>query len=209
MGLVVGLGRRTGAEQPGLVPLKMYDNLALNTGERRTLPIANRPHNPQPCRRGKGFDLGQGAKPQAAARNHRGRAIRKGVILIKGDIIACDLDLLKPQPHRHVIGGDQGDFGPCGHPVLPRRTGRITGFKNKLPARRQNSGHRTKGLQDIIICQQALKRVAGHIDQIIALIAVKTLQRTVLPVCRVASAQVPPRRAHGPPQASPQPDQAR
>jgi hypothetical protein len=38
---------------------------------------------------------------------------------------------------------------------------------------------------------------------------VKTLQRTVLPVCRVASAQVPPRRAHGPPQASPQPDQAR
>ena len=209
MGLVVGLGRRTGAEQPGLDPLKMYDNLALNTGERRTLPIANRPHNPQPCRRGKGFDLGQGAKPQAAARNHRGRAIRKGVILIKGDIIACDLDLLKPQPHRHVIGGDQGDFGPCGHPVLPRRTGRITGFENKLPARRQNSGHRTKGLQDIIICQQALKRVASHIDQIIALIAVKTLQRAVLPVCRVASAQVPPRRAHGPPQASPQPDQAR
>ena len=62
MGLVVGLGRRTGAEQPGLDPLKMYDNLALNTGERSTLPIANRPHNPQPCRRGKGFDLGQGCK---------------------------------------------------------------------------------------------------------------------------------------------------
>ena len=160
------------------------------------MPIANRPHNPQPCRRGKGFDLGQGAKPQAAARNHRGRAIRKGVILIKDDIIACDLDLLKPQPHRHVIGGDQGDFGPCGHPVLPWRTGRITGFKHKLPARRQNSGHRTEGLQDIIIRQQALKRVASHIDQIIALITVKALQRAVLPVHKCRSGARTGHRKH-------------
>ena len=37
MGLVVGLGRRTGAEQPGLDPFKMYDNLALNNDERRPL----------------------------------------------------------------------------------------------------------------------------------------------------------------------------
>ena len=118
------------------------------------------------------------------------------MILIKGDVIVCDLDQLMPKPHRHVIRGDQGDFRPCGHPVLPRRTGRITGFKHKLPAWGQNRSHRKKGLQDIIIRQQALKCVAGHIDQIIALITVKALQRAVLPVHKCRSGARTGHRKH-------------
>ena len=102
------------------------------------------------------------------------------MILIKGDIIALSFDQLMPQTHQHPIRGDQGDFRPFWHLVLPWRTGRIAGFKHKLPARRQNSGHGPKGQLDIGIAQQALKRMACHISRLKSSLTLKVLQRALL-----------------------------
>ena len=117
MGVVVGVGCGTGFERRALDHLQMRDNLGFGSGESPNLPITNHPIYPQPCSCVYCLDLVHRAEPQTAARHYRCGATFKGVILIKGDIIALSFDQLMPQTHRHPIGSDQGDFRPLWHPV--------------------------------------------------------------------------------------------